>query len=265
MDILDASPRAFLYDTVAKSRHELAFFRHGYRMPQAFTGDDVIIVSQTILDELKFNEDTGRYREFLRQFPRIIVIDERSIIRYFYELYTPKQRAQNHYKNCTIRSFQTIQDLAHSLRQTEPGDIEKKAFDLYLTYFAEGKNKGEYSLLWLSVMLREIFPNLSITFIGLDRDLYHLVDNTYFRYHDLGSEIRSRHNVQILSDDSMLQALLRRGEPIDALVDAYRDENRKVLYKEISHGITASTITESSFNNSLFLNELKQGRIEVIY
>jgi|GEM_PF-3199962 len=265
IDILDASPRAYLYDTAAISRHELAFFRYGLTMPQAFIRDDVVIVSPTILDELKFSEDTGRYHRFLQQFPRIIVIDERTMVPYFHELYAPRQRALSHYKYCAIRAFQTIQPLADALRHADPGDIEQTAWDGYLTYFADGRNKGEYALLWLSAMLGDIFPRLALTFIGLDRDLYNIVDHAYYRFADIGSEIRSRRNVRILSDDVMLQALLRRGEAIDSLAAGYRDEARRVLYKEISDGIMAATMTEGAWSNPLFVERLQQGRIEVIY
>ncbi|WP_019914101.1 hypothetical protein [Paenibacillus sp. HW567] len=264
-DILDSSPRAFLYDTVAISRHELAYFRHGVSMSQSFINNDVVILTQTILDELKFSEDTGRYTNFLQQFPKIILIDETSLIDYFHEMYVPKQRALSQYKNCAIRSFQSIQSLVDSIKHIETDEIERRVMDLFLTYFSSGKNKGEYSLLWLSNMLCEIFPKISIFFIGLDRDLYNIVNHCYHRFKDIGSEIRSPYDVRVLSDELMLQALLRRGESIDSLVGCYRDEVRKVLYKEISGGITAPKTIEGAMDNPLFLERLKQGTIEVIY
>ncbi|CAM4322220.1 hypothetical protein L1N85_15270 [Paenibacillus alkaliterrae] len=195
MDTLETIPKACLYDTAAISKHELVFFRNGLQLHREFVGTHPIIITNTILDELRFYEDTEeRYAGYLKQFEKIILIDETTFVKYFYEMYSPKQRSLTKYKGCAIRSFRTIHPLAEAIHNTHSEQAENRIIDLFNTYFSSGKNKGEYSLLWLSNMLRDVFPRLAITFIGIDRDLFHIVD----------------YEIRILSNDSILQALLRR-------------------------------------------------------
>lgn len=266
MDTLEKSPKAFLYDTVAISKHELAFFRNGQQLPKEFVGNHPIIITNTILDELKFNEDTeGRYSNYLKQFEKILLIDETMFVKFFYEIYIPKQRSLAQYKESAIRSLRTIQPLAEAISKIHPHQAEDRIIGLFNTYFSSGKNKGEYSLLWLSNVIRVVFPKLSITFIGIDRDLFKIVDHCYFRFENITLELQSKGEIHILSNDSMLQALIRRGQQIDSLIDIYRDESRKALYKEINDGITARKVNEGEISNQEFLEKLKLGRIEIIY
>ncbi|MNI00935.1 hypothetical protein D3C73_537530 [compost metagenome] len=266
MDVLDSSPRTFLYDTVAISKHELAYFRNNLQLSKEFVENNPIIITQTILDELKFRADTEeRYTNFLKQFTKVILINETSFVKYFFEMYSPKQRSLSQYKKSAINSFRTIQPLAEAINNIKLEEAENKIIDLFYTYFSSGKNKGEYSLLWLSTVICEVFPKLGITFIGKDRDLYNIVDHCYYRFDSITSEIKSKSEVRILSDDSMLQALLRRGQSIESLVDYYRDEARKMLYRKIIDGITEPKITEGSMDNQLFLENLNLGQIEIIY
>lgn len=266
MDTLEKSPKVFLYDTVAISKHELAFFRNGQHLPKEFVGNHPIIITNTILDELKFNEDTeGRYANYLKQFEQILLIDESMFVKFFYEIYIPKQRSLAQYKESAIRSFRTIQPLAEAINKIHPDQVEDRIIGLFNTHFSSGKNKGEYSLLWLSNVIRVVFPKLSITFIGIDRDLFKIVDHCYFRFENITLEIQSKGEIHILSNDSMLQALLRRGQQIESLIDIYRDEARKTLYKEINVGITAPKVNEGAISNQEFLDKLKHGRIEIIY
>lgn len=266
MDILDTSQSVFLYDTAAISVHELAFFRHGYQLPNEFISNHPIIISQTIVDELRLHEDADlRYSHFFNQFSKVILINEASFVQYFHEMYSPKQRSLAKYQNCTIRSFLTIQSLAEAIKNIPNQQIENKVMDLFTTHFYSGRNKGEYSLLWLSNLIRDVFPTLDINFIGLDRDLYRIVDHCYYRFDSIASEIRSRVKVRIFSNDSMLQARIRRGLSIAEIVDSYRDPARKVLYREINNGITEHTIIEGAMDNSLFIELLELRRIEVVY
>ncbi|MGG4555161.1 hypothetical protein [Paenibacillus humicus] len=266
MDILDTSQSVFLYDTAAISVHELAFFRYGYQLPNEFIQYHPMIITQTIVDELRLSEDADlRYAHFFSQFNKVILIDEATFVHYFHEMYSPKQRSLSKYQGCAIRSFLTIQSLAEAIKNTPSHQIETGVTDLFNTQFYNGRNKGEYSLLWLSNLIRDIFPKLDINFIGLDRDLYRIVDHCYYRFDSITSEIRRRARVRIFSNDLMLQARVRKGLPIAEIVDSYRDPARKVLYREINNGITEHTIVEGAMDNSLFIELLGLRRVEVVY
>ncbi|WHX48984.1 hypothetical protein QNH46_23540 [Paenibacillus woosongensis] len=266
MDILDTSQSVFLYDTAAISVHELAFFRYGYQLPNEFIQGHPIIISQTIVDELRLNEDADlRYVHFFSQFNKLILIDETMFVQYFHEMYSPKQHALSKYQSCAIRSFLTIQSLAEAIKYTPIHQVETRINVLFNTYFYSGRNKGEYSLLWLSNLIRDVFPTLDINFIGLDRDLYRIVDHCYYRFDNISLEIRNRVKVRIISNDLMLQARVRKGLPIAELVSSYRDPARKLLYREINNGITEHTIIEGAMDNSLFMELLELRQIEIVY
>ena len=76
------------------------------------------------------------------------------------------------FRESAVICFQTFVDLSNSFsRKEDINDIMTEYHD----FFDGKKNKGEYSLLWLSNILRWINPNLQIHFRGVDRDLYSIV------------------------------------------------------------------------------------------
>lgn len=267
IETIEASEGVFLYDSSAVSKHELAFYREGVLLAKHFVEDAPLVITNTIYDELKIAvEGDHRYLNYFKQFNKVLLISEENFVTCFHYMYSPKKRSLAKYRISALAAFKTIQPLAEIIKnlnlEEDPGTIIKS----FNSAFSSGKNKGEYSLLWLSKVLREVFPALSISFIGTDRDLFRIVDHTYYRFEDIHTELS--HNtgkIQILSTDSMLQALARQQKGIDALCGICRDELRKVLFRQINSGITNHTLSNKSIDNRTFKEKISQSLIDIIY
>lgn len=264
--IMDQASQVFLYDTVAISNHEHAFHHYGYHLLKDFIGDASIVITDTIYQEMKIGEEVGaRYLRYLREFNRVILIKEEQFFDFFDQMFTPKLQAINRFRICSTKAFEMIQPLAEKIEQLNEHNARIRVIELFKAFFVSGKNKGEYSLFWLSLVLKTVFPRLYITFIGADRDLYNIV-SYYLNKQKVHVPTRIiNEKIEIISNDSMLQALIRLGKDVDELCRVYRNEERKLLHKEIILGITSQNIKDLSIKNELFIEKIKQQQIEVLY
>lgn len=270
IDILDESTQVFLLDTCFISLHELVFNRHGEILLKHFTGENTpIILTESVLTEmLADGEDDGRYGAYLRNFPVVLALKESDFYYLVNSLYNTSE-AKGRFRKYSHRAFSTIQSLAEAITKVDSPNIPDQIVDLFDKTFDSGKNKGEYSLLWLSVILEETTPNLKIFMCGLDRDLYRLVDHCHIRsIENIERHLGKNTEVKILSTETMIQACFITGmliENVAKLCDIYRNVERRILYQEILRGIRSDNIKEAPFQNEDFVKRILESLIEVLY
>lgn len=268
LEVLDQAEHIFLYDTVAISKHELIYTKHNQMILKQLIQNHPILLTRTIYNELQMNEPITfkRYMDYFANFKMILIIEE---IDFFALLHTEfvTAHALSKFQECSQKAFQTIQPLASEINQLQKSYHPNQIVDKVNFYFNNGKNKGEYSLLWISIILNKIYPNTKITFIGLDRDLYYIVDFCFFRHVDLRSELSQSTAIEIVSTDSLLQGIIRSNQQdLDYLIKICRnDEQRKVLFKEIIGGITSNHIKERAITNTDFKVNIENKKLDIIY
>jgi hypothetical protein len=266
MDILDESEQIYLYDTVAISHHELVFYRNGEKILKDFINrDGPIIITDTILKETRMAEDVEhRYLSYFEALDnKIILINEKEFFNLIDGNFKPKEKAKAKFKECSKKAFQTIQSLAETCNMVSNNDPAAIIKLFGETFMPDRTNKGEYSLLWLSCILKMTNPSLKINFIGVDRDLYSIVDQCYFQKNE-----QTQQGIQILSTDTIVQALYRieaNEELLNKFCWAYRKEDRKVLYQRFHKGILEKHICEDPISNEVFLELTVSNEIVVVY
>ncbi len=266
--LLDQAGCFYLCDTVAVSQFELAYHRHQKNLLGMFVRpDDLIILTDTITAETRMAEDKDdRYMTYLRQFPNVICIKESDFLALLQSEYHP-QAAKKKFKALASRVFQYIQPLREQIQRIdEPTTISLCINNLFAS--RGDKNKGEFMLVWLSALLRELYPPKAISFVGYDRDLYQLVHDFHFRNRHLNEELRMRGDIQIVSTDTLLQGLLKTHHPRDEIIELcgiYRNESRKVLFHHIQNGLRQKALTEGVLPNPVFVERIIQSTVDIVY
>ena len=258
----------FLYDTVSISHHEVAFKRHEENLLKTYSRNHPIILTESIIKELRMEEDTDRrYENFLKEFPLVIGIAEEDFPILLEKVFQSPQHVFAKCRDSAVTAFQSIYELSLLFKQQiNYPDI----LNIYHEYFNENDNKGEYSLLWLSVISRMVNPSLNVHFVGMDRDLYSIVYHYYYRTDSLEQQLRkSRGSVEIVSTDSLLYGLTNQDtftkEVVEDLCTIYRKPERKVIYKKVKLGIPSHNLHEGQFNNISFIAASYQREIVVVY
>jgi hypothetical protein len=267
-NILLEEELVFLYDTVAISHHEKSFYKYNENIVKEYSRHHPILLTETIFNELRIEEDTeGRYEDFLRQFPLVIVLSEEDFPKMLAKIFSSSKHIFAKFRESAVICFQTFVDLSNSFsRKEDINDIMTEYHD----FFDGKKNKGEYSLLWLSNILRWINPNLQIHFMGVDRDLYSIVYHCYFRHESFEKLLRRKAaKVEIMSTDSLLFGFAIQKsfseETLKDLCTKYREENRKLLYKEVKSGIPSHHLLDKKITNDNFVLDSLESRIIVVY
>lgn len=272
LEILDDAKRVLLYDTVAISSHKLAYRRsRSLLLPYFQKPGDVVIMTRTIQKELEEGDETGEYRSYLQNFAPILVVKEADFIKILEEDYHPMQ-AKNKLKDACSEAFSTIQPLQKAIQELDRNRLEVRALDLYDSIFASNNdvNKGEYSLLWLSLVLRKRLANeLNIRFIGMDSDLFVIVERCYFTPEKI-LDVSGRHGeVDIVSTETLLQGVYRLNgseEELTNLTHAFRhDQHRRIWVREINVGIPSRMPIRKAMINGEFVDLVTKKQIEVVY
>lgn len=68
------------------------------------------------------------------------------------------------------------------------------------------KNHGEMSLLWTACILNQILSKQTITFVGVDQDLYTYVEQCYFLMGNKKSMLNNPQVIYIISNKVLLQS-----------------------------------------------------------
>jgi hypothetical protein len=181
-------------------------------------------------------------------------------------------QAKNKLKDACSEAFSTIQPLQKAIQELDRDRFEVRALDLYDSIFASNNhaNKGEYSLLWLSLVLRKRLANeLNIRFVGMDRDLFVLVERCYFTPEKI-LDVSGRHGeVDIVSTETLLQGVYRLNgseEELTNLTHAFRhDQHRRIWVREINGGIPSRMPIRKAMINGEFVDLVTKKQIEVVY
>ncbi|MFT8391081.1 MAG: hypothetical protein ABF586_07190 [Sporolactobacillus sp.] len=222
-------------------------------------------MTQTIFDETKYEKNVG-YQQYFGEFPLIMIIEEEMFVRLLKKVFENEYQVNRWLKKTAMRVFKPINTLYELIReQRRPEDI----IDIYQKAFQKNvKNKGEYSLIWLSQIIQLIKPTSHIQFISEDRDLYKLGYYCFLATPHLEELLSYPRNIGFMSPDVMLESLIRKNEQtldIETLCRYYRDPHRKVLYRERIDGIEEIITKEKSFSNESFIKQIRNNKIRIIY
>ncbi|MBP3041567.1 hypothetical protein J9303_19180 [Bacillaceae bacterium Marseille-Q3522] len=256
----------FLYDTVALSHHQFIFNQTGKKFVQKyFTKHHPICLTQTIFDETKYDKNAG-YGQYFGEFPLLMIINEDFFPGLLRKVFENEYQVSRWLKKTALKVFKSINTLHNELKQ------QRRAEDIINSYHQffqkNAKNKGEYSLIWLSQIIQIIKPTIHVRFISEDRDLFKLDYYCFLATSHLEELLANHGNLGFLSSDVMLESLIRENEEnldVNTLCHYYRDPNRKVLYRERIGGIEEIITKEKSFSNESFIEQIKSNKIHVIY
>ena len=272
LDILDDAKRVLLYDTVAVSSHKLSYLRSG-RLLLPFFGreGDVVLITETVRKELEEGDGSGEYRQYLQHFAPVLVVRESELIQILEQDYHP-QHARKKLKEACLDAFSTIQPLHKGVQELELPRFEVRALDQFDSLFAShnNANKGEYSLLWLSAVLRKRpIHDLEIRFLGMDQDLFAIVERCYFTPEKMLDAAHAHARIDIVSTETMLQGVYRLNGSAVQLIDfteAFRlDQQRRVWVRENDGGILARLPVRKTMINEEFSHDVIHHQIEVVY
>lgn len=266
--LMNESNEIFLCDTVAISHLEHTYHHYNENILKEFSQHQALFLTETIINEMKMEEDTEkRYERFLSQFPVVVGISEEDFHSILSQAFQPSKHAFSKFKQSSITTFQTIHSLSSSLEiKQSTGDLLSE----YHSFFHENRNKGEYSLLWLSFIISFINPTTNINFLGVDRDLFSIVHHCYFTHKSLVEQLRTaRTNIEIMSIDTLLYGKTIKDslseDELKKLCNYYRNPQRKTLFKDKEQGITSKHVKEEFFDNNIFAYSIKNNHIDIIY
>lgn len=266
--ILKTNESIYLYDTVLIAQHEKIFHQTGARLLCDFVGATPVIITETVYNELaRANQSTEglseRYLSYLSEFQKVLYLSELhlfELIRYKY----PKGVLPNMLKILKA-AFKTRVSFTQCL-DTDVVSSEETLLALLHHDFADGKDYGEYSLIWTAFVIQEIYQKINCHFIGADNDLFRLYMSSY--QHDAWT--KQKHPVKkawISSTETILAAmLLDCGD--EQMIHLYRHAHvasRKLIYHEYLHGILSLQYESKPFSNTEFIDAVKQKQVHIVY
>ena len=174
--ILKTNESIYLYDTVLIAQHEKIFHQTGARLLCDFVADTPVIVTETVYNELAHANESERglserYIAYLSAFEQVLYLSEQhlfELIRYKYL----KGVLPNMIKILKA-AFKTRVSFTQRLDTTAISSEEALLAFLHED-FADGKDYGEYSLIWTAFVIQEIYSKINCDFIGADYDLFRL-------------------------------------------------------------------------------------------
>lgn len=268
VDAIYEAKQVFLYDTSAISSHELIFHRHQDLPFSQHIQGSPILITDTIARELRLADDIERrYLDYFSAFPRILYIEEEKLLDMLKVEYEVK-KSKSKYLIASERSFASIQHLREQVREAKQhfSTAEHRVLSDYQSFFAEHRNanKGELSLLWTAAMIEQLPFKTNVCFVGLDHDLYDLVDRSY----SSGKNSPFASDITFLSNDALLQSMYRKSKDqtaLSQLMPHLRNENRKVRYFSRMNGLISHRMEKTTIENGEFLKLLIEEGIEVVY
>ncbi|WP_138419860.1 hypothetical protein [Aquibacillus sediminis] len=269
VDLLYESDQVYLYDTSAISTHELAFKKYNDLLFFAYSDDFPVLVTDTIVNEMRLIEDEDyRYLTYLSKFSKVLFVKEENLVELLkidYEVSASKSK----YLIASERAFSNIQWLREKVIEAKRNfsSAEKLVYDAYSKFFEQNsnKNRGELSLLWVSVMLEHIAPKTKITFVGIDDDLYEFVARCYFsppKFYPFSN------NIFFLSDDKLLQDTYQTTKDQALLLNLmtiYRNANRATRYHMRENGLMNLNRMREKINNDDYFSWVVDNKVEIIY
>jgi hypothetical protein len=169
-------------------------------------------------------------------------------------------------KKTAMKAFKSINSLHDAFKK------QNKAEDIIAIYHQffqrNSKNKGEYSLIWLSQIIQLIKPTCHVRFISEDRDLYKLGHYCFLTSPHFEEQLANQGNIEFLSSDVMLASVItenKHAQDIVGLCGYYRDPKCKVLYRERIDGIEEMITKENAFSNQSFIEQIRTNKIRIIY
>lgn len=272
MDSILEKGHVFLYDTSTISSHEKAFYQHKATLFLEHAKDIPILITDVIAKEMRLTEDLeGRYLAYLSKFDTVLYVEERDLYELLKVEYAAAQAKQK-FLIASEKAFSCIQPLRESIRKARNTFqiAEKIVFDDYEAFFVNcnHKNHGEMSLLWTACVLNQILSKQTITFVGVDQDLYTYVEQCYFLVGNKQSVTNNSHMTYIISNDVLLQSYYVQQGHVDTLailVQIYRNEQRKVIYHNRKSGIVHLVRQTEKIMNTDFVEKVISNRIQVIY
>lgn len=267
MDEIDTVERVCLLDTCLISRLENIYHKHNHNVIADFVSNDPIIITAAVRDELQLANTSLRYDAFFAQFPKVYVIDERDFFSYLATLYSGKQ-GENLFKKYSAEAFTTIQSFCEYIKNTQQ-NVASTIYNEYLQVFSSGKNKGEYSLLWLTKIIKARHPRISIQLGGYDKDLFEIYYDTFIKDTSLSQHRKKNNKLNISSLDGILQGLWRSGQynknTIDSYCTYYRDPAKKLYHYKINNGIFSTEINLAAYDNQAFVDGITTDKIVVVF
>lgn len=266
--ILKTNESIYLYDTVLIAQHEKIFHQTGARLLCNFIGETPVILTETVYNELaRANESeqglSERYIAYLSAFQQVLYFSEQHLFELIGYKY-PKGVLPNMIKILKA-AFKTRVSFTQRL-DTAVVSSEEALLALLHEDFADGKDYGEYSLIWTAFVIQEIYNKINCHFIGADNDLFRLYMSSY------------KQDVWITSKQPIKKAWISSTETILAamLLDSgdehythlYRHPHvasRKLIYHEYLNGILSLQYLSKTFDNTSFIDGVKLKQIHIIY
>lgn len=266
--LLKTNELIYLYDTVLIAQHEKIFHQTGARLLCDFVKAAPVIITEAVYNELaRANSSTiglsDRYVAYLSQFQQVLYLSEShlfELIRYKY----PKGVLPNMLKILKA-AFKTRVSFTQYLDSVAISS-EEAVLALLHEDFADGKDYGEYSLIWTAFVIQEIYQKMNCHFIGADNDLFRLYMSSY--QHDAWTKQKqTMKKAWISSTETILAAmLLDRGD--EQMIHVYRHAHvasRKLIYHEYLHGILSLQYASKPFSNMEFIHAIKQKHVHIVY
>lgn len=266
--LLKTNELIYLYDTVLIAQHEKIFHQTGARLLCDFVKAAPVIITEAVYNELaRANSSTiglsDRYVAYLSQFQQVLYLSEShlfELIRYKY----PKGVLPNMLKILKA-AFKTRVSFTQYLDSVAISS-EEAVLALLHEDFADGKDYGEYSLIWTAFVIQEIYQKMNCHFIGADNDLFRLYMSSY--QHDAWTKQKqTMKKAWISSTETILAAmLLDRGD--EQMIHVYRHAHvasRKLIYHEYLHGILSLQYASKPFSNMEFIHAVKQKHVHIVY
>lgn len=269
VDVLYTEKQVYLYDTSAISSHEIGQKRNQDLTFFNYTEGAPILLTDTIAKEMRLLEDQDfRYLTYLSNFRKVLYVKEENLfdlLKVDYELTDARKK----FIIASERAFSNVLVLKERVREARKSfsRVEQIILSTYQSFFLESRddNRGEYSLLWVATIIEQLPGKQSVTFTGIDQDLYKIVENSYF------STTKVSHfssHITFLSNDTLLQSLYRKNfdkESLTKLVPIYRKPDRKIFYHYKISNILNLQRQNSKISNEEFIRLLIHDEIEVIY
>lgn len=266
--LLKTNESIYLYDTVLIAQHEKIFHETGARLLCDFVMETPVIITETVYNELArvHHSKQGlseRYIAYLSEFPQVLYLSEQylfELIRYKY----PKGVLPNMIKILKA-AFKTRVSFTQCL-DTAVVSSEEALLALLHKDFADGKDYGEYSLIWTAFVIQEIYNKMNCHFIGADNDLFRLYMSSYKQ----DAWVMPKQPIKkawISSTETILAArLLDSGDEHD--IHMYRHPHvasRKLIYHEYLNGILSLQYLSKPFDNTTFIDCVKLKHVHIIY
>ncbi|MFS0788924.1 hypothetical protein ABC345_21400 [Shouchella sp. 1P09AA] len=260
-----------LYDTGAIARHENGYHATDHFILDTYNLTSVVFMTETIYNELNMDDKFNlRYQIYLDKFDSIAVIAEEDFFSFFSSVITNQHKAFSLMVHAAKKAFQLLPSLKQRIEQCKDYTDLHRSYNQYFIGSRE-KNKGEFSLLFLSNLLLLAYPNKKHRFISIDKDVYDIVDNCYLRQSAIREQIAEnvKRDVSIFSTDTLLSSDILEKRIDDTnystLFQHFRQPERKVMYKVYERSILTEGIKSDSFSNDEFLNKVRKKDIQVIY